>query len=128
MRDGYLPHNQRRQRPVGSELVILFAELEIDLSANGIVQVDLAIDHILPCGRARVCNHVSYKFTEPLNKKKLQLQTFEIRHVGPNIRVQGVDNHLPVGGTGDLYPSVHQPGRRVGSSPCGVVPDVLGLR
>ena len=44
--------NQGGQSPVSAELVPLLALLEIDLSSDGIVEVDLTVDHILPCWRA----------------------------------------------------------------------------
>jgi hypothetical protein len=36
------------QFTVGAKLVILFANLEVDLLANGIVEVELAVDHVVP--------------------------------------------------------------------------------
>ena len=41
--------NQRGELAVGAELVLLLALLEVDLPANGVVQVELAIDHVVPC-------------------------------------------------------------------------------
>lgn len=46
--------DQGRQRAVRAELVLLGALLEVDLTADGIVQVDLAADHVLPGRSARV--------------------------------------------------------------------------
>lgn len=46
--------NECGQCSVGSELVPLLALLEVDLLADGVVQIDLAVDHVLPCWRARV--------------------------------------------------------------------------
>lgn len=34
---------------VGAELVLLVALLEVDLLADGVVEVELAIDHVVPC-------------------------------------------------------------------------------
>ena len=39
---------------VGTELVLLLALLEVDLAANGVVEISLAIDHVVPCWRAGV--------------------------------------------------------------------------
>lgn len=49
------PHDERGQRAVGPQLVLLGALLEVDLAADGVVQVDLAVDHVFPRGGARVC-------------------------------------------------------------------------
>lgn len=39
---------------VGAELVFLLALLEVDLSADGVVEVGLAVDHVVPCRCAGV--------------------------------------------------------------------------
>lgn len=36
---------------VGAELVLLVALLEVDLLADGVVEVELAVDHVVPCRR-----------------------------------------------------------------------------
>lgn len=46
--------DQRRQLAVRPQLVLLVALLEVDLAPDGVVQVDLAVDHVVPGGRARV--------------------------------------------------------------------------
>lgn len=53
--------------------------------------------------------------------------TFKVGHVGPDIRVQGVDDHLAVGRTGDLNATVDQPGSRRRTLPRVILTDVLGL-
>lgn len=53
--------------------------------------------------------------------------TLEISHVGPDIRVQGVDDHLAVGGTGDLNTAVDETGSGRGALPGVILTDVLGL-
>lgn len=47
--------NQRRQPSIGPQLVLLVALFEIDLSPNGVIEVDLAVDHVLPRGSTGVC-------------------------------------------------------------------------
>jgi hypothetical protein len=42
------------QLAVGAKLVILFANLEVDLLANSIVEVELAVDHVVPGRCTRV--------------------------------------------------------------------------
>jgi hypothetical protein len=44
--------NECGKCPVGAQLVLLLALLEVDLPANGIVEVELAVDHVVPCRRA----------------------------------------------------------------------------
>lgn len=46
--------NQSGQRPVRPQLVFLAALLEVDLATDGIVQVNLATNHVLPGGSAGV--------------------------------------------------------------------------
>ena len=41
--------NECGKCPVGAQLVLLLALFEVDLLANGIVEVELAIDHVVPC-------------------------------------------------------------------------------
>ena len=52
--------DQCREDTVGTELVLLVALLEVDLTANSIVQVDLAVDHVVPGGSGGVLSPVSY--------------------------------------------------------------------
>lgn len=92
---------------VGSQLVRLSTGLLVgDGSSDTVVEVDLTVDHVGPGGGGRV---------------------LEVGHVGPDIRVQGVDDHLSVSGAGDLNSSVNKTGSRGGSLPSGVLSDVLGL-
>lgn len=55
------------------------------------------------------------------------LHTLKVGHVGPDIRVQGVDNHLPVGWSSNLNSAVDKTWRWRCGSPCVIVTDVLGL-
>ena len=50
-------NNQCRKHTVRSKLVFLRPLLEVDLSANGIVEVDLAVDHIIPRRSTRICSN-----------------------------------------------------------------------
>lgn len=47
--------DESRERAVGAELVLLVALLEVDLATDGVVEVELTVDHVVPCWRARVC-------------------------------------------------------------------------
>lgn len=47
--------NEGGEGAVGTELVLLLALLEVDLSANGIIEIELAVDHVVPGRCARVC-------------------------------------------------------------------------
>ena len=98
--------NQGREGAVGAELVLLVALLEVDLAANSIVQVHLAVDHVVP-GRGR--------------------GVLKVGHVGPDVGVEGVDDHLAVRGAGDLDAAVAETRSRGRTLPCGVLTDVLGL-
>lgn len=53
--------------------------------------------------------------------------TLEISHVGPDIRVQRINNHLPVRGAGNLNAAVNQTGGGRSSLPGVIVADVLSL-
>lgn len=98
--------NQRRQRPVCPQLVLLVALLEVHLATDRVVQVDLAVDHVVPGGRARV---------------------LKVSHVGPDVRVERVHDHLAVGRAGDLDAAVDQTGSWGSALPCVILSDVLGL-
>jgi hypothetical protein len=41
--------NECGKSPVGAQLVLLLALLEVDLPADGVVEVELAVDHVVPC-------------------------------------------------------------------------------
>ena len=41
--------NECGERSVGAELVLLLALLEVDLLADGVVEVELTVDHVVPC-------------------------------------------------------------------------------
>jgi hypothetical protein len=51
--------------------------------------------------------------------------TFKVGHVCPYIRVQSIDDHLAVSGSGDLDSPVDQTGSWRGSSPGVIVANVL---
>lgn len=46
--------DERGEGAVGAQLVLLLALLEVDLLADGVVEVQLAVDHVVPCRRARI--------------------------------------------------------------------------
>src|SRR5690242_6237852 len=83
---------------VGAELVLLLALLEVDLAANGVVEVSLAIDHVIPCWRARIwCwsvfwSYAIHRLACSPSKSAIYVQTSEfnalttiLRSVGPVI-------------------------------------------
>jgi hypothetical protein len=41
--------DQSGQGSVVAQLVLFAALLEVDLATDGVIQVDLAVDHVLPC-------------------------------------------------------------------------------
>ena len=55
------------------------------------------------------------------------MRTLEIGHVCPDIRVQGVDNHLAICRASDLDAPVNKTWRWWCALPCIVLADVLGL-
>ena len=57
----------------------------------------------------------------------IDLLTFKIGHVSPHIRVQRIDDHLPVCRAGDFNPAVNETGRGWRTLPCIVLADVLSL-
>lgn len=54
--------------------------------------------------------------------------TFKIGHVSPNVRVESVDDHFPVRGSGYLNSAIHQTRRWLSAPPVLVVANVLSLR
>lgn len=54
--------------------------------------------------------------------------TFKVGHIGPNIAVQGIDNHFAIRRAGDLNPSVNETGSWRSTFPSIVVTDMLGFR
>jgi hypothetical protein len=56
------------------------------------------------------------------------LHTLKIGHVSPDIRVQGINNHLSVDWTCDLDTSVLQTWPWSSSLPCITLPNVCGFR
>ena len=68
------------------ELVLFSSGIgEINRSANGVAQIDLTFNHVLPGRRVRV---------------------FKIRHEDLCAGIQRVDNHLAIGRPGDFDPAV----------------------
>lgn len=55
------------------------------------------------------------------------IRTLKVGHVRPNIRVQGVDHHLAVCGSGDLYSPVDKSGSWRRALPSIVFTDVFGF-
>ena len=47
--------DEGRKDAVGAELVFFLALLEVDLAADGVVEVELAVDHVVPGWRVGVC-------------------------------------------------------------------------
>lgn len=48
--------DQGRQDPVCPQLVLLLSDLEVNLPPDGVVEVHLAVDHVVPCWGAGVCD------------------------------------------------------------------------
>lgn len=71
----------------------------------------------------------SLTHTHQLNIPKLsvKLPTLKISHIGPHVRVQGIDNHLPVRWTRDLHTTVLKTRRWRRTFPRIVLTNVLGL-
>ncbi len=80
---------------------------EVDVPGVRVDQVELAEDHVLPGRRGGV---------------------LEVGEPDPRARVEGVDGHLAVGGTGDLDPAVLERGWARGHPPGVVGADRGGLR
>ena len=57
-----------------AELVLLSACLKVDLTLNGVAQVDLPVDHIGECGCARICkigrNDINNDVPKPIPRPK----------------------------------------------------------
>ena len=53
--------------------------------------------------------------------------TLKVGHVSPDLRVQGIDHHLPVDRAGNLQSSVLKTRSRRWTPPCVVLTDVLGV-
>ena len=58
----------------------------------------------------------------------LRFATFKVRHVSPDIAVEGIDDHLAIRWAGDLNTSVDKPRRWRSTSPGVIFTNVLGLR
>ena len=56
-----------------------------------------------------------------------RIHTLKIRHVRPNVRIQGIDYHLPVCRTCDLDSAVDKTWRGLGSFPSIIFANVFGL-
>jgi len=52
--------------------------------------------------------------------------TFKVGHEGLGSRTQGVDDHLPVRGSGNLYPPIFQTRSWWSTSPSNIFPNFLG--
>jgi hypothetical protein len=86
------------------QVVLLAVDGGGQVSSDGVVKVDLTFNQVLPGWSQGI---------------------FEISHVGSDVRVQSVDNHLSVGWTGDFTSSVNQTRGQGWTSPGGVVSDVF---
>lgn len=67
-----------------------------------------------------------YGWCQGQNTRRRRL-TLKVGHVRPDVRVQGIDDHLAVGWAGDLNPAVDQARSWRGTLPCSVLSDVLRL-
>ena len=76
---------------------------EVDLPKQGVAEIELAADEVVERRRVAV---------------------LEVGHEDTGAGVEGVDDHLPVGGAGDLHAPVGQTGRDGGDPPVAV-PDLL---
>jgi len=79
---------------------------EVDLPSDSVIEVDLAIHHVFPGGRGGV---------------------LEVSHISPDVCVEGIHDHLPVGRAGDLNPAVDETGSRGSSLPGLILTNVPGL-
>src|SRR5439155_17412901 len=86
----------KQRRHLVVQPVLLLSGVELDLTAHGIPDVALAVEHVAPRRRVRV---------------------FEVRHENPRARVEGVDHHLALDRAGDLAPPVAKVGRRLRNPP-----------
>ena len=48
------PDDESRWRPVSTEFVLLGSQLEVNLPPDGVIEVNLARDHVFPCWRGRI--------------------------------------------------------------------------
>src|SRR5215471_5590321 len=98
------PDHDGRELLVGPQPVgLALLTGEVDAAVEGVPQMELTRDHVLPERRVRV------------------LEVGE-----PHVRtgVERVDRHLPLGRPGDLHPAVDQPGRGRRHPPGQVIPDL----
>mmetsp|Transcript_34337 Transcript_34337/g.79416 ORF Transcript_34337/g.79416 Transcript_34337/m.79416 type:complete len:267 (+) Transcript_34337:1066-1866(+) len=103
------PHHQHRQfsvRPRRIDLPVGPIRIR-DRSAHRIPQISLSLRQIAPGGRAGI---------------------FKIGHVSPCAGIEPVDDHLSIGRTGDLHPTVGEVGGGRGAGPGRVRADVQGFR
>lgn len=94
-------------RRVRVELVRFSSRLERDGLSDGVFQVDLTVEKVVP-GRS--------------------IRVFEVGHESLGSRVESIDDHLPVRRSGNLNPSILQSRSNSGSSPADILSNVLGLR
>ena len=69
-----------------------------DGAADGVAQIDLAFEQVVPERRAGV---------------------FEVGHEDFGAGVEGVDDHLAIDGAGDFDAAIHEVGGQRGNGPCG---------
>jgi len=87
---------QERGRPLVQPVALALGAGEGDRAADGVPQVDMPVEQVLPGRRRRV---------------------LEVRHEDLRPRVERVDDHLAVHGAGDLRAPVEEVGRRGGHLP-----------
>lgn len=117
--------NQSGEHAVCPQLVFLTTLCEVDLATDGVVEVDLAVDHVFPGGSAGICLFLDAILSRILRGK--EGHTLKISHVSPDIRVQRVDNHLAICGTGDFHTAVDETRSRGSTLPGIVLTNVLCL-
>jgi hypothetical protein len=98
--------DDERGHRVAQPVLLALGAGEVDPPLDGVGQVDLAADHVGP-GRG--------------------VGVLEVGHEDPRARVQGVDQHLPLGRPGDLRAPVGERGRRRRDPPVRVLADSPGL-
>ena len=98
------PHHQGRHVVV--ESVVLTVAVEEQVAVGGVADIDLSCHHVVPGGTGGIL-------------------AVGQEHPGP--RVEGVDHHLPLGGSGDLYSAVGEILGRCRDSPVSR-PDIESLR
>ena len=98
--------HQQGGQPISQPIRLAVWAGERNRSIDRIDQVHLAADHVAP----RRC-----------------VRVLEVGHIDTGARIEGVDDHLPVGGAGDLHLAVGEIARQGRDRPLALA-DVAGLR